>query len=67
MNKTIKLILLIAGIALIGYGIYTVIAPEASLSLGPLNAEVQDNNNAYITIGLGAILLLVSFFGGKKA
>ncbi|EDP94219.1 hypothetical protein KAOT1_00975, partial [Kordia algicida OT-1] len=36
MNKTIKLILLIAGIALIGYGIYTMIAPEVSLSLGPI-------------------------------
>ena len=67
MNKTVKLILLIAGIALLGYGIYTLIAPEASVSLGPLSAEVQDNNNAYITIGLGVIALLASLFGGKKA
>ena len=67
MNKSIKLVLLIAGIALIGYGIYTVIAPEASLSLGPLNAEVQDNNTAYITIGLGVVALLASLLGGKKA
>ena len=67
MNKTIKLILLIAGIALIGYGIYTIIAPEASFSLGPLNAEVQDNNSAYITIGLGIVALLVGLIAGKKS
>ncbi|WP_046755441.1 hypothetical protein [Kordia jejudonensis] len=67
MNKTIKLILLFAGIILIGYGIYTMIAPEASLSVGPLNAEVQDNNSAYITIGLGVVSLLIGLIAGKKA
>lgn len=67
MNKTIKLVLLIAGILLIGYGVYTIIIPEASFSFGPLNAEVQDNNNAYITIGLGVIALLVGLVVGKKA
>ena len=67
MNKTVKLILLIVGIILLGYGIYTLVAPEASISLGPLNAEVQDNNNAYITIVLGVVALLASLFGGKKA
>ncbi|WP_433991540.1 hypothetical protein U8527_07545 [Kordia algicida OT-1] len=67
MNKTIKLILLIAGIALIGYGIYTMIAPEVSLSLGPIDAEVQDNNNAYIAIGFGVVALLVGLIAGKKA
>ena len=67
MNKTIKLILLIAGIVLIGYGIYTIIVPEASFSFGPLNAEVQDNNNAYISIGLGVVALLVGLVAGKKS
>lgn len=67
MNKTIKTVLLAVGIILLGYGIYTLIAPEASISLGPFNAEVQDNNNAYLTIGLGIVALFVSFLGGKKA
>ena len=66
MNKTIKSVLLILGIVLLGYGIYTLISPEASFSLGPLNAEVQDNNNAYITIGIGVVVLLISLFAGKK-
>lgn len=66
MNKTVKTILLIAGIALLGYGIYTLIAPEASVSLGGLSMEAQDNTNSYITIGLGIIALAVSFLGGRK-
>ena len=67
MNKTIKIILLIAGIGLLGYGIYILVAPETSISIGPLDVESQDNNNAYITIGLGLLALLISFIPGKKS
>ena len=66
MNKTIKTVLLVAGIALLAYGIYTMVAPEAAISVGPLNVEAQDNTNAYITIGLGIVALIASFLGGKK-
>ena len=67
MNKTIKSVLLIAGIILLGYGVYTLIAPEASVSIGSLSMEAQDNTNAYIIIGLGLVALIASFLGGKKA
>ncbi|MFC4720716.1 hypothetical protein ACFO5O_00165 [Geojedonia litorea] len=67
MNKTVKMILLVVGIGLIGYGIYTLISPEASVDLGVVQAEVQDNNNAYITIGLGLASVVLSMLGGKKA
>ncbi|WP_299399149.1 hypothetical protein [uncultured Gelidibacter sp.] len=67
MNKTVTTILMVAGIALLIYGIYTMVAPEASISVGPLNVEAQDNTNAYITIGLGIAALVASFLGGKKA
>jgi hypothetical protein len=67
MNKTVKTILVIIGVALVIYGIYTVIAPEAAISFGPLNVEAQDNTNAYIAIGLGIAALAVSFLGGKKS
>jgi uncharacterized membrane protein len=67
MNKTIKTILLVVGIVLLVYGIYKMIAPEASLSVGPLDVEAQDNTNSYITIALGIIALIASFLGGKKA
>ncbi|TDU39499.1 hypothetical protein BXY82_1524 [Gelidibacter sediminis] len=67
MNNTVKTILMVAGIVLLIYGIYTLIAPEASISVGPLNVEAQDNTNSYITIGLGIVALVASFLGGKKA
>lgn len=67
MNKGIKSILIIVGIALLGYGIYTMIIPETQISIGDLDlVKAQDNTNAYITIGLGLVALLFSFFGSKK-
>jgi hypothetical protein len=66
MNKTIKFILLVAGIGLLVYGIYTMIAPEASLSIGSLDIIAQDNTNSYITIGLGLAAIFISFIGSKS-
>lgn len=66
MNKTIKLIFLVAGIGLLAYGIYLLIIPETSVDLGIVNIEAQDNKNAYITIGLGLASLLAGLIGGKK-
>ena len=66
MKNPVKLILLIAGILLLGYGVYTLIAPEASLDIGILKVEEQDNTNAYITIAFGLVALGLSFFAGKK-
>ncbi|MDA9089578.1 hypothetical protein N9K15_01395 [Maribacter arcticus] len=66
MNKQVKSILLIVGVVLLIYGIYTLIMPEASLDLGIVKVEEQDNTNANITIVLGIIALAVSLVGGKK-
>ncbi|MFD1162668.1 hypothetical protein [Hwangdonia seohaensis] len=66
MNKSVKMILLIVGIVLIGYGIYTLIAPEASVSIGGFSLEAQDNTNSYITIALGLVAIALNFVGGKK-
>lgn len=66
MNKQVKSILLIVGVVLLIYGIYTLIMPEASLDLGIVQVEEQDNTNAYITIVLGIIALAVSLIGGRK-
>ncbi|WP_299676041.1 hypothetical protein [uncultured Dokdonia sp.] len=62
MHKTIKLIIIIVGIVLLAYGVYTLIVPEASVSLGPLSIQAQDNTNAYIAIGIGLITLFVGTF-----
>ncbi|SHI83681.1 hypothetical protein [Algibacter luteus] len=66
MNKSVKTVLLVVGLGLLGYGIYTLVAPEAAVSIGELSIEAQDNTNSYITIALGIVALALGFLGGKK-
>lgn len=66
MNKSIKTILLAAGVILLVYGIYTLIAPEISIGIGDFKVETQDNTNSYITIGLGLAAVVMSFLAGEK-
>lgn len=67
MNKIIKTVLLIAGIILLAYGIYTMVVPETQVSIGDLDLiEAQDNKNAYITIGLGIVAIVLSLIKGKS-
>ncbi|MDY0779523.1 hypothetical protein [Tenacibaculum sp. IB213877] len=66
MNQTIKLILIIAGIALLAYGGYELVTPEASVDLGIAEFESQNNDNAYISLGLGVVVLLAGLFTPKK-
>nr|WP_299033850.1 hypothetical protein [uncultured Tenacibaculum sp.] len=66
MNKTIKLILLVIGVALTLYGVFKIVSPEASVDIGIAEFTEQNNKDAYITLGLGIVVLLVSFFTSKK-
>lgn len=66
MQKAIQAVLLLVGVILIGYGIYTMITPEASIDLGIVEAEIQDNNDAYITIGLGIAAVVLSLLASRK-
>jgi len=66
MQKTTQGILLLVGIILIGYGIYTMITPEASVDLGIVEAEIQDDNDAYTTIGLGIASVVLSLLASRK-
>ena len=66
MNKSVKAILLVVGIVLLAYGIYTMIAPEASVGIGDMSIEAQDNTNSYITIALGLVAVVLSVVAGKK-
>ncbi|AUC85714.1 hypothetical protein CW731_10635 [Polaribacter sp. ALD11] len=67
MNKAIKTVLLVAGIILLGYGIYTMIQPEAQVSIGDLDlVTTQDNTNSYITIALGIVAIAISLVKGKS-
>lgn len=66
MTKNVKMILIIIGVVLVGYGIYTLVAPEAAVSIGDFSVEAQDNTNSYITIALGLVAIVLSFLGRKK-
>ncbi|MBG7611924.1 hypothetical protein IU405_06655 [Polaribacter sp. BAL334] len=67
MNRTIKSILLIIGIALTFYGIYTLVIPETQISIGEIDlVKVQDNTNSYITIGIGLVAIVLSLINPKK-
>ncbi len=67
MNKSIKTVLLIVGIILLAYGIYTMIIPETKVSIGNVNlVEAQDNTNSYITIALGLVAVVLSLVKGKS-
>ena len=68
MNKKIKLVLLVAGIILLAYGIYTMVIPETQVSIGNVDLiKAQDNTNAYVTIALGIIAVVLSLVKGKSS
>lgn len=66
MNSIIKSVLLIVGVGLLAYGGYLLVTPEASIDIGIAKAEAQNNDNAYITIGLGIVALLIGLLGKKR-
>ena len=67
MNKSIKLVLVIVGIILITYGIYTMIIPETQVSIGDLDLiESQNNTSSYVTIGLGILAIAIALIKAKK-
>lgn len=66
MHKAIQAILLVVGVFLIGYGLYSMITPEASIDLGIVEAEIQDNNNAYVNMGFGLAAIILSLLAGRR-
>lgn len=67
MNKTIKSVLLIVGIIILAYGIYTMVVPETQVSIGDVDLiESQDNTNSFIAIALGIVAVALSLIKGKS-
>ena len=59
MDNTLKIVLLVVGVALVGYGVYTLITPEVLMEAGPLKIEAQgDKTQSYAMIGLGILALV---------
>ncbi|MCF4102301.1 hypothetical protein L1I30_11530 [Gillisia sp. M10.2A] len=67
MNNTLKIVLLIVGVVLVGYGLYTLITPEVSIDAGPLQVQAQgDNTQSYAMIGLGILALIGGIAFNKR-
>ncbi|PSG89471.1 hypothetical protein [Aurantibacter aestuarii] len=66
MNNLVSIVLRVVGLILLGYGIYQVIMPEASVDLGVVKAIAQDNSDAYVTMGLGLLSIGLGYFIGRK-
>ncbi|WP_299619416.1 hypothetical protein [uncultured Tenacibaculum sp.] len=66
MNKIIKLIFILAGLAFLVYGGYQLIKPESSVDLGIAEIETQNNNNAYVVLGIGLSILLLGLIVNRK-
>jgi len=59
MNNTLKIVLLVVGVILVGYGLYTLFTPEVLMEAGPLKVEAQgDNTQSYAMIILGILALV---------
>lgn len=66
MNKSIKSILLIVGILILLYGVYTLIQPETKVAIGNTSLiEAQDNTNSYITMAIGIVAIALGLYKGK--
>ena len=67
MNNVLKISLLVIGIGLVGYGLYTLIFPEVSLEAGPITVEAQgDNTQSYAMMGFGLLALIAGLAFGKR-
>lgn len=67
MNNVLKIVLLVIGIGLIGYGLYTLITPEFSIDAGPLKVQAQgDHTQSYAMIVFGILSLVGGLAFGKR-
>lgn len=66
--KILKVVLLIAGVILIGMGLYQAFFPETIVSLGPLEVNKTEglSNQTLGMIGIGVLALLGSVFIKKR-
>jgi len=59
LKNVLRIVLLIVGVFLIGYGLYNFFIPEVIMEAGPLKVESQgDKTQSYAMIGLGILALL---------
>ena len=66
-KNLLKIVLIIIGVLLIGYGLYTLFTPEVIMQAGPLKVEAQgDKTQSYAMIGFGILALIGGLAFGKR-
>lgn len=67
MNNILKIVLLVIGVGMIGYGLYRLITSEFAIDAGPLQVEAHgDNTQSYAMIGFGVLALIGGLAFGKR-
>lgn len=59
MSNTLKIVLILFGALLIGYGLYVWISPESAAGFGSFQVETETGNSqVFAMIGLGILSLI---------
>ena len=67
MNSVLKIVLLVIGVGLIGYGVYQLVTPEFAIDAGPLQVEAHgDNTQSYAMIAFGVLALIGGLAFNKR-
>jgi hypothetical protein len=66
--RILKMILVIVGIALIGFGLYSAFVPQEVLDIGFVEVSAKEglNNQTLGMIGLGVLALLAALFAKNR-
>ena len=66
--KILKLVLIIVGVALIGFGLYNAFVPQEVVSVGSLEVSSKEGltNQLLGMIGLGVLALIAGAFMRKR-
>ena len=69
MKNSLNIILLVVGVILIGFGLYTVFSPNTIIEVGPIQVKENDNSfdtRSVIIIGLGILSIAGAILFKKK-
>ena len=68
MQNSLKTVLMVAGVILIAYGLYTAFVPTTLIDAGPLQVKGESGltTKSITLIGLGVVALLGAVFSKKK-